>query len=220
MKTWQKNHQPSKIFLELFLIELVHQSKQFLWRSVAGLSTFSLVPEVLGVQLRLPRNEKSTSPSHLCGEQNRSKASSDVRIIRKWLPWDKGGPERSLGCHLWVVVLPENRRSFVYDCLEPRSKRGDARRTSSERPPFWVVMEMRSCAHAYMPVFCVWVTLLTISDLRRSCTTDLHAFAARSRLITADKIWWLAAHSGPGQGTPFLKLIYLQQEKVWWGLLG
>ena len=72
-----------KFFPELFLTELIHQtwcarqSKQFLWGSDPGFSTFSLVPEVLGVQLRLQRsnarNQKSASRSHSCGEQNRSK---------------------------------------------------------------------------------------------------------------------------------------------------
>ena len=58
---------------------LVCQSKQFLLGSVSGFSTFSLVPEVPGVQLGLQRatarNQTSTSPSHPCGEQNRSKPS-------------------------------------------------------------------------------------------------------------------------------------------------
>ena len=40
-----------------------------------------------------------------------------------------------------------------------------------------------------------------------SGATNLHAFAARSRLITADQIWSPAAHAGPGWGTSFLKLI-------------
>ena len=53
-----------------------------------------------------------------------------------------GGAGRSLGGHLYGVLLPENwRRSFVYHCFESRSKRREARRTSSERPPFWVVTE-------------------------------------------------------------------------------
>ena len=51
------------------------------------------------------------------------------------------------------------------------------------------VTETDSSAHAYM------VTLFTLSDLGRSCATYLHAFAARSRLITADQIWSPAAHS-------------------------
>ena len=55
----------------------------------------------------------------------------------------------------------------------------------------------------------VWVTLLTISALGRSRVTHLHAFAARSRLITAHQIWSPASHTGLGRGTPFLKLIYL-----------
>ena len=50
----------------------------------------------------------------------------------------------------------------------------------------------RTCAQVI-----VWVALFTISDLGRSCTTNLHAFAARSRLITADKVWSLAAYAGP-----------------------
>ena len=85
VKTWWKSHQPSKIFPRSFLTELIHQtwcehqSKQFLWGSVSGFSTFSLVLEVQGVQLRLPHsnapNQKSTSPSHSCGEQHRSKPS-------------------------------------------------------------------------------------------------------------------------------------------------
>ena len=36
-----------------------------------------------------------------------------------------------------------------------------------------------------------------------------HVFAARSSWITGNKIWWPEAHSGPGRGTPILKLIYL-----------
>ena len=42
----------------------------------------------------------------------------------------------------------------------------------------------------------VWVALFTISDLGRSCAIDLHAFTARSRLITADKVWSPAAYAG------------------------
>ena len=45
------------------------------------------------------------------------------------------------------------RRSFVDDSLEPRPKRREAGRTSSERPPFWVVTEICSGAHAYISVF-------------------------------------------------------------------
>ena len=81
------------------------------------------------------------------------------------------------------------------------------RRTSSELPPFWVVTETDSGAHAYMSVY--ESLCLQSPDLVRSCATSLHAFAARSRLITADQIWSPALHTGPGRGTPFLKLIYL-----------
>ena len=66
----------------------------------------------------------------------------------------------------------------------------------------------RACVHVS-----VWVTLFTISDLGLSCATSLHAFAARSRLISADQTWSPAVHTGPGRGTPFLKLIYLRKCK-------
>ena len=79
-----KNQQSSKkMFPELFRTELIQQtwcarqSKQFLWGSVSGFSTFSLVPELVEVQLCLQHwtssKQKSTSPSNSCGEQNRSK---------------------------------------------------------------------------------------------------------------------------------------------------
>ena len=44
-----------------------------------------------------------------------------------------------------------------------------------------------------------------------SRTTNLHVFAARSRLITADQIWSPAAHTEPRRGTSFLQLIYLSE---------
>ena len=87
-------------------------------------------------------------------------------------------------------------------------------RTSSERPPFWVVTETDSGAHAYMSVYESLCFKNTISDLGRSCATSLHAFTARSRLITADQIWSPAVHTGPGRGTPFLKLIYLSSRNL------
>ena len=66
----------------------------------------------------------------------------------------QSGSGRSLGGHLCGVLLPENgRRSFVDDCLEPRSRRREAGRTSSERPPSWVVTETDIGAHAYMSVY-------------------------------------------------------------------
>ena len=125
-----------------------------------------------------------------------------MRINREWRPWGKAGPGRSLGGHLCGVLLPENGRSFVYDCLEPRSKRREAGRTSSERPPFWVATETDSGAHAYMSVY--ESLCLRRYDLRsRPLVRDLPArvrgqIAARSRLITADQIWSPVAHTGPG----------------------
>ena len=80
------------------------------------------------------------------------------------------------------------------------------RRTSSERPPFWDVTETESGAHAYMSMYeSLCLRSPNLAARARPTCNVVHAFAARSRLITADKIWSPAAHSGPGRGTPFLK---------------
>ena len=79
------------------------------------------------------------------------------------------------------------------------------RRTSSERPPFWVVTETDSGAHAYMSVYeslCLQ-SPISAARARPRCT--------RSR---PDRVWSPALHTGPGRGTPFLKLIYLSSTQV------
>ena len=84
-----------------------------------------------------------------------------------------------LGVHLLAVPLTENGiRSFFYACLEPQSKQQGASRTSSERPPFWVVMETRSAAH-----LCKWACE-SPSVSSPTCT--------RSQ---GDRVWSLATHT-------------------------
>ena len=75
------------------------------------------------------------------------------------------------------VLLPEKwRRSFVYDCFESRSKHREARRTSSERPPFWVVSEMHSGVEAYMSMY--------------------EPLCSRSPIVAA-RVWPTSTHSRP-----------------------
>ena len=131
-----------------------------------------------------------------------------MRINRELRPWGKAGPGRSLGGRLRGVLLPENgRRSFVNHCLEPRSKRRDRAELQANVRHFElsrkrIAARMRTCQCMSHFVY----------NLRsRPLVRDLAArFAARSRLITADQIWSPAVHTGPGRGTPFLKLIYLR----------
>ena len=88
------------------------------------------------------------------------------------------------------------------------------RRTSSERPPFWVVTETDSGAHAYMSVYeSHFVYNLRSRPLLRDLAARVHGQIAsdhcRSDLITGLPHWARAGY------TPFLKLIYLSLPMLW-----
>ena len=144
---------------------------------------------------------------NLAGQNAEQPRQSKNKCSSAWKSFEGG--RRSSASHMHSVHFPMDKVGYTSE-----SPRGNLRRRQlavallrNTGPPFWVVTETDSGAHAFL--VSVWVTLFTISDLGRSCATSLHAFAARSRLVTADQIWSPAAHTGPGRGTPFLKLIYL-----------
>ena len=133
----------------------------------------------------------------------------------------QSGSTALLGPHLWGVLLYDNRRrSLIYTCLAPRSKRLEAGGTSSEHPPFWVVMETQSGANACR-ILSHFVYDLRSQPLERNRFAPVRSQIAsdncRSVLITGrtHEFGQGGVLRGPtrvGRGPTFLKLIYLSKK--------